>query len=67
MINEINKINDSVGKLLINSANCRDNISAIMDQRRRIRDLRKSLKALNQAYAEEVKSIRIKRSMNKED
>lgn len=67
MINEINKINQSLGKLLINAANCNNNISAIMEQRRRIRDLRKSLKNLNEAYMEEVKAIRIQRSLNRED
>lgn len=67
MITEITRVKDSVGKLFLNSANCEGNVSAIKEQRKRIRDLRKSLKAISDSYLDEMKIIMMDRRNNRHD
>jgi hypothetical protein len=67
MLAEITRVKDSVGKLYLNASKCENNVSAIKEQRKRIRDLRKSLKAIADAYIDEMKIIMMDRRNNRSD
>lgn len=67
MIAEITRVKDSVGKLYLNASNCEKNVSAIREQRNRIRDLRRSLKSISDAYLDEMKIIMMDRRNNRSD